>query len=139
MGVKKLLTFFYLFYYHKRMLDVTKQNNHAWIKRLEESEKAEALLKIINEYRVYTQRFAELPTWDVLEFLQKLDNEVNERYNKEVEDKERNKIREEYFLLTHKKPFWGWSNERILDEMEKYKEKWEVTDLLSKKKRWNKN
>lgn len=137
MGVKKLLIFYLL--PQKRMLDVTKQNNHAWIKRLEESEKAEALLKIINEYRVYTQRFAELPTWDVLEFLQKLDNEVNERYNKEVEDKERNKIREEYFLLTHKKPFWGWSNERILDEMEKYKEKWEVTDLLSKKKRWNKN
>jgi hypothetical protein len=81
------------------------------------------LLKIINEYRIYTQRFAELPTWDVLEFLQKLDNEVNERYNKEVEDKERNKIREEYFLLTHKKPFGGWSNEKILDEMEKYKEK----------------
>jgi hypothetical protein len=46
-----------------------------------------------------------MPTWDILEFLQKLDNELNERYNKEVKDAERDKIKEQYFLLTKKKPF----------------------------------
>jgi biotin-(acetyl-CoA carboxylase) ligase len=81
------------------------KNSHASIERQQDAERASALLKIINEYRVYTQRFETLPTWDILEFLQKLDNEVNERYNKEVKDAERDKIKEQYFLLTHKKPF----------------------------------
>ena len=120
----------------------TNTNSHAWIERLAEAEKAEALLRLINEYRVYTQRFAQLPTWDILEFLQKLDNEVNERYNKEVKDAEREKIKEQYFLLTHKKPFLWWSNERILEEMEKFKKNnwWEVSKshLDVKKSEWKK-
>jgi hypothetical protein len=49
--------------------------------------------------------FEYMPTWDILEFLHKLDNEINDRYNKEVKDAERDKIKEQYFLLTHKKPF----------------------------------
>jgi len=115
------------------------KNSHASIERQQDAERASALLKIINEYRVYTQRFETLPTWDILEFLQKLDNEVNERYNKEVKDAERDKIKEQYFLLTHKKPFLWWSNERILEEMEKFKEKCvENEDLTSKKSRWKK-
>ena len=124
------------------LVDTSNMNNHAWIERQQEAEKATALLKLINEYRVYTQRFAELPTWDILEFLQKLDNEVNERYNKEVKDAERDKIKEQYFLLTHKKPFLWWSNERILEEMEKFKNNnwWEVSkwSLDSKKAKWKK-
>ena len=120
----------------------TNTNSHAWIERLAEAEKAEALLRLINEYRVYTQRFAQLPTWDILEFLQKLDNEVNERYNKEVKDAEREKIKEQYFLLTHKKPFLWWSHERILEEMEKFKKNnwWEVSKshLDVKKSEWKK-
>lgn len=35
------------------LIDVNNTNNHAGIERREASEKAEALLKIINEYRVY--------------------------------------------------------------------------------------
>ena len=124
------------------LVDTSNQNSHAWIERQQEAEKATALLKLINEYRVYTQRFAQLPTWDILEFLQKLDNEVNERYNKEVKDAERDKIKEQYFLLTHKKPFLWWSNERILEEMEKFKNNnwWEVSkwSLDSKKAKWKK-
>ena len=87
------------------LVDTTNTNSHAGIERVEEAEKASALLRLVNEYRVYTQRFETLPTWDILEFLQKLDNEINERYNKEVKDAERDKIKEQYFLLTHKKPF----------------------------------
>ena len=124
------------------LVDVNdRQSNYKGIKRLEEGEKAEALLKIINEYRLYVQRYAELPTWDILEFLQKLDNEVNDRYNKEVKDAERDKIKEQYFLLTHKKPFLWWSNDRILEEMEKYKApKEEIQDnsLRTKKTQWKK-
>lgn len=81
-----------------------------------------------------------MPTWDILEFLQKLDNELNERYNKEVKDAERDKIKEQYFLLTKKKPFLWWSNERILEEIERYKanKQNELSDntLDSKKSRW---
>lgn len=119
------------------LLDTSNQNNHAWIERQQESERASSLLRLVNEYRVYTQRFETLPTWDILEFLQKLDNEINERYNKEVKDAERDKIKEQYFLLTKKKPFLWWSNERILEEMEKYKEK-DLSEhtLDSKKSRW---
>lgn len=124
------------------LVDVNdKQSNYKGIKRLEEGEKAEALLKIINEYRLYVQRYAELPTWDILEFLQKLDNEVNDRYNKEVKDAERDKIKEQYFLLTHKKPFLWWSNDRILEEMEKYKapkEEMQDNSLRTKKTQWKK-
>lgn len=104
------------------LVDTSNINNHAWIQRQQESEKATKLLKLVVDYRTHVQMFEYMPTWDILEFLQKLDNELNERYNKEVKDAERDKIKEQYFLLTKKKPFLWWSNERILEEMEKYKE-----------------
>lgn len=47
-------------------MDATNTNNHAGIERREASERAEAILKLINEYRVYAHRFESLPTWDVL-------------------------------------------------------------------------
>lgn len=122
------------------LVDISNSNNHAGIKRVEDAEKAEALLKIINEYRVHTTMYESLPTWDVLEFLQKLDDEVNERYNKEVQNAERDKIKEQYFLLTHKKPF-GWrTNERLLEEIEKFKANNSKTvaesHLIVKKNEW---
>ena len=104
------------------LVDTSNINNHAWIQRQQESEKATKLLKLVVDYRTHVQMFEYMPTWDILEFLQKLDNEINDRYNKEVKDAERDKIKEQYFLLTKKKPFLWWSNERILEEMEKYKE-----------------
>ena len=104
------------------LVDTTNiQNNHAGIERIQESEKAQALLKLVVDYRTHVQMYEYMPTWDILEFLQKLDNELNERYNKEVKDAERDKIKEQYFLLTKKKPFLWWSNERILEEIEKFK------------------
>ena len=87
------------------MLDTNNQNNHAGIERQENSEKAEALLKVINDYRMYVQMYETLPTWDILEFLSKLQNELFERYNKELYDLERDKVKNEYFYLTGKKPF----------------------------------
>ena len=123
------------------LLDTTNiQNNHAGIERIQESEKAKALLKLVVDYRTHVQMYEYMPTWDILEFLQKLDNELNERYNKEVKDAERDKIKEQYFLLTKKKPFLWWSNERILEEIERYKanKQNELSDntLDSKKSRW---
>jgi len=119
------------------LLDKSNQNNHAWIERQQESEKATKLLKLVSDYRTHVQMFEYMPTWDILEFLHKLDNEINERYNKEVKDAERDKIKEQYFLLTHKKPFLWWSNERILEEMEKYKSKdLSENTLDSKKSKW---
>lgn len=119
------------------LLDKSNTNNHAWIERQEKSEKAAKLLKLVSDYRTHVQMFEYMPTWDILEFLHKLDNEINERYNKEVKDAERDKIKEQYFLLTHKKPFLWWSNERILEEMEKYKSKdLSENTLDSKKSKW---
>lgn len=123
------------------LVDTTNiQNNHAGIERIQESEKAKALLKLVVDYRTHVQMYEYMPTWDILEFLQKLDNELNERYNKEVKDAERDKIKEQYFLLTKKKPFLWWSNERILEEIERYKanKQNELSDntLDSKKSRW---
>ena len=47
------------------------------------------------------------------------------------------RLKEQYFLLTHKKPFLWWSNERILEEMEKYKSKdLSENTLDSKKSKW---
>jgi hypothetical protein len=86
-------------------MDATNQNNHEGIKRREENDKAEALIQFINERRMYVNRFAELPTWDELEWLSRLQKEVEDRYQKEVNDAETLRIREEYLLLTHKKPF----------------------------------
>ena len=124
-------------------MDYTNKNNHAGIQRREENEKAEALLKIINERRMYVNRFAELPTWDELEWLSKLQREVEDRYSKEVNDSETLRIREEYLLLTHKKPFLWWSNEEIIKRMEAWKEEHSVDEvkwhsLDNKKYKWKK-
>ena len=35
------------------LIDTSNNNNHAGIKRMEASEKAEAVLKVINDYRMY--------------------------------------------------------------------------------------
>lgn len=86
-------------------IDYTNKNNHAGIQRRTENEKAEALLGLVNERRLYVNRFAELPTWDELEWLSKLQREIEDRYNKEVNDAETLRIREEYLKLTNKKPF----------------------------------
>ena len=86
-------------------IDYTNKNNHAGIQRRNENEKAEALLGLVNERRLYVNRFAELPTWDELEWLSKLQREIEDRYNKEVNDAETLRIREEYLKLTNKKPF----------------------------------
>ena len=66
------------------LIDVNNTNNHAGIERREASEKAEAILKLINEYRVYAHRFESLPTWDVLGFLNKLQDELFERFGRDV-------------------------------------------------------
>lgn len=86
-------------------IDLTNKNNHAGIQRRTDNEKAEALLKLVNERRMYVNRFSQLPTWDELEWLAKLQREIEDRYQKEVNDSETLRIREEYLLLTHKKPF----------------------------------
>ena len=67
-------------------IDKENTNNHAGVERREASEKAEALLKVINEYRMYCLRFETLPTWDILEFLNKLQNELLDRYREEVDN-----------------------------------------------------
>ena len=103
------------------LINTDNKNNHAWVERREASERAEALLRIINEYRVYCHRFESLPTWDVLEFLSRLEKELFKRYEKEVTDWERDRIRNDYFLLTHKKPFGWWSVEEIKKKMEEFK------------------
>jgi hypothetical protein len=36
-------------------MDLENKNNHAIVNRMANSEKAEAILKVINEYRVYAQ------------------------------------------------------------------------------------
>lgn len=103
------------------LIDETNKNNHAGVERREASERTEALLGVINEYRVYAHRFESLPTWDVLEFLSRLEKELFKRYEKEVSDWERDRIRNDYFLLTHKKPF-GWrSVDEIKQKMEEFK------------------
>lgn len=126
------------------LIDTNNQNNHAGLKRLEASEKAEAVLKVINDYRMYTQRYASLPTWDVLEFLAKLQKELFKSYEEELVNSERDRLREEYFLQVWKKPFLWWSAEKIKEELENYRA-WLDTELKSsgsfrnKKSQWKKN
>ena len=103
-------------------IDLENTNNHAGIERREASERAEAILKLINEYRVYAHRFESLPTWDVLEFLSKLQNELFERFGKDVNNWELDRARNDYFLLTHKKPFMAWGVEEIRQKMNEYSE-----------------
>ena len=123
-------------------MDATNSNNHAGIERREASERAEAILKLINEYRVYAHRFESLPTWDVLWFLNKLQDELFERYGKDVSNGELDKARNDYFLLTHKKPFMAWDVDEIrrrMDEYSKEEGKQIVEETLrSKKARWQK-
>ena len=108
---------------------------------MEASEKAESVLKVINDYRMYTQRFESLPTWDVLEFLSKLQKELFKSYEEELVNSERDKLREEYFLQVGKKPFWWWSAEQIKEELERYRSGLDTefkTDLRIKKSQWKK-
>lgn len=120
-------------------IDTTNSNNHAGIERREASERAEALLRVINDYRIYCNRFETLPTWDVLEFLNKLQKELFERYGEEVNNGELDKVRNEYFLLVGKKPFMAWGIDELKSKMEEFKEKpMQISPktLHSKKARW---
>ena len=126
-------------------MDSSNTNNHAGIERREASEKAEALLRVINDYRVYCNRFETLPTWDILEFLSKLERELFERYGKEVNNAELDRARNDYFLLTHKKPFMAWGVEELRKRMEEFKaETDKANDSMSseyltvKKSQWKK-
>ena len=127
-----------------QLIDTSNLNNHAGIKRMEASEKAEAVLKVINDYRMYSQRFASLPTWDVLEFLAKLQKELFKSYEEELVNSERDRLREEYFLQVGKKPFLWWDAAKIKEELEKYRA-WLDTERKSsgsfrnKKSQWKKN
>jgi hypothetical protein len=104
-------------------LDVNNKNNHAGVERREASERAEALLKLINEYRVYSHRFESLPTWDVLEFLSKLEKELFNRFGGDVENGEIDKLRNDYFMVVGKKPFMAWGVEDLKKRIEDFKEK----------------
>ena len=126
-------------------MDSSNTNNHAGIERREASEKAEALLRVINEYRVYCNRFETLPTWDILEFLSKLERELFERYGKEVNNAELDRARNDYFLLTHKKPFMAWGVEELRKRMEEFKAETDKENetldkqyLIVKKSQWKK-
>ena len=121
-------------------IDYTNKNNHAGIQRRTENEKAEALLGLVNERRLYVNRFSQLPTWDELEWLSKLQREIEDRYSKEVNDAETLRIREEYLKLTNKKPFLWWSNEEIIRRMEEIKANWQIADanFKFKKLQWKK-
>ena len=120
-------------------INLENKNNHAGVERRESSERAEALLKLINEYRVYSHRFESLPTWDVLEFLSKLEKELFNRFGGDVENGEIDKLRNEYFLVFGKKPFMAWGVEDLKKRIEDFKGKpVEISEktLHSKKSRW---
>ena len=120
-------------------IDTSNKNNHAGIERREASERAEALLRLINEYRVYSHRFESLPTWDILEFLSKLEKELFKRYGEEIDNGELDKARNEYFLIFGKRPFMAWGVEDLKKRIEDFKEKpVEISSktLHSKKSRW---
>lgn len=122
------------------LIDTNNINNHAGLKRLQDSEKAELLLKIINEYRLYTQRFESLPTRDVLSFLSKLQKNLFDNYGDAINNGERDKLREEYFMKVWKKPFWWWDAEKIKEEIAKFEaeSKPDLKYLKDKKSRWQK-
>lgn len=121
------------------IIDISNTNNHAGIERREASERAEAILKLINEYRVYSHRFQSLPTWDVLEFLAKLEKELFEQYWGDVENGELDKVRNEYFLIFGKKPFMAWGVDELKKRIDEYKPEWiSEKTLHSKKSRWEK-
>ena len=127
------------------MLDTDNKNNHAGVERREASEKAEALLRVINEYRVYCNRFENLPTWDILEFLGRLQNELLDRYREEVDNWELDKARNDYFMVVGKKPFMAWSVEEVYKKIEEYKAEMQEKNKLDehylstvKKNQWKK-
>ena len=128
------------------IIDVSNKNNHASIERLEASEKAEAILRVINEYRVYAHRFQTLPTWDVLEFLARLEKELFERYGRDVQNGELDRLRNDYFLMAHKKPFMAWGVDELKRKIAEMKEKtdreneWMSEKYLAtyKKSQWKK-
>ena len=121
-----------------QLIDVTNQNNHAGLKRLEASEKAEAVLKVINDYRVYVNMHEYVHGLDVLEFLSRLQNELFKSYEEELTNSERDKLREEYFVIVGKKPFLWWNAEKIKEELEKFKEWNKLKYLKDKKSEWKK-
>ena len=102
-------------------INLENKNNHAGVERREASERAEAILKLINEYRVYANRFEALPTWDVLQFLRKLEKELFERFGWDVENGEIDKLRNEYFMVVGKKPFMAWNADELRKRIEDYK------------------
>ena len=145
--VAKKIVFVYLehiFYLiqNQKMADLINKsniNNHAGVERREASERAEALLKLINEYRVYSHRFESLPTWDVLEFLSRLEKEVFNRFGGDVENGEIDKVRNEYFLVFGKKPFMAWGGGELRTRIEQHTpEEISGKTLHSKKSRWGK-
>lgn len=126
-------------------LDATNKNNHAGVERREASERAEALLGVINEYRVYAHRFESLPTWDVLEFLSKLEKELFNRFKGDVENGEIDKLRNEYFMVVGKKPFMAWNADELRKRIEDYKAEMQEKNKLDghylstvKKNQWKK-
>ena len=126
-------------------IDKGNNNNHAGVERREASEKAEALLRVINDYRVYCNRFESLPTWDILEFLGKLQNELLDRYREEVDNWELDKARNDYFMVVGKKPFMAWSVEEVYKKIEEYKAEMQEKNKLDehylstvKKNQWKK-
>lgn len=126
-------------------LDTSNKNNHAGVERREASERAEAILKLINEYRIYAHRFESLPTWDVLEFLSKLEKELFNRFGGDVENGEIDKLRNEYFMVVGKKPFMAWNADELRKRIEDYKTEMQEKNKLDghylstvKKNQWKK-
>ena len=127
------------------LINKSNTNNHAGVERREASEKAEALLRVINDYRVYCNRFETLPTWDILEFLGRLQNELLDRYREEVDNWELDKARNDYFMVVGKKPFMAWSVEEVYKKIEEYKAEMQEKNKLDehylstvKKNQWKK-
>jgi len=126
-------------------INLENKNNHAGVERREASERAEALLKLINEYRVYSHRFESLPTWDVLEFLSRLEKELFNRFGEDVENGEIDRLRNEYFMVVGKKPFMAWNADELRKRIEDYKAQMQEKNKLDwhylstvKKNQWKK-
>ena len=126
-------------------INLENKNNHAGVERREASERAEAILKLINEYRIYAHRFESLPTWDILEFLSKLEKELFNRFGGDVENGEIDKLRNEYFMVVGKKPFMAWNADELRKRIEDYKAEMQEKNKLDghylstvKKNQWKK-
>lgn len=130
---------------NRSAVDLSNSNNHAAIERAEASERANVLLRLINNYRIELNSCESIKSEYVLEFLRILEKQLLKDFAKEVSDGERDKVKEEYFLLTHKKPFGAWSTDEIKRriEEEKNKNKEEIGELTEKslafkKSKWRK-